>query len=163
MRENLTGSLGALAEGIAVKIVTGQGVLLQNFRILKSVIFAHIVGLTAAEADGLTLGLANASLSVTEIKECLEVNGPMGPSQRVAQEQAERFCRLISQVEEGSITTTVATFRAAEGGSMIVIKPRWTFTDEANGWDFFVYNDGVVLTTGATCRILATHYGVWVD
>ncbi len=38
---------------------------------------------------------------------------------------------------------------------------RWTFS-RTKSWNFFVYNLGAAITTGATVIIKAKSFGVWV-
>ncbi len=163
LREQVSLSLSTLAAQAAV---LANGLQLdENFRILKSEITCVVTGLTTTEGNGLILYLTNGDLSVTEVEECIEANGPLRPSDAVASERAERWVRRIGATR-GTEVATEHVMANATGGPLLDIKPRWTFsrarTATEGGWNWVVYNDGIILTTGAVAHILATHYGVWV-
>jgi len=161
IRSTETIALGTLANVTAIKL--GSGVTIQeDFRMLKEEIFAVVTGLTAGEGEGLCLGIANGELSVTEIQECLVADGPVDRNDRAAQERAERFVKLFAAVGgDGNASGISRVMYGEDGGPKIVVKPRWTFSDP-EGWDHFVWNNGVALTTGATIRIVVVSYGVWL-
>ncbi len=141
---------------------TGSLVLAEDFRMLKAEVFAIIDGLTATEGNNMMLGLANGELDAAEVGECIAIDGPLNRNDRLKQEQAERFVKLISVGHQGSPTTTSYQFKNETGGPQIVVKPQWTFSDP-EGWQWFLFNNsGAALTTGATWRIVTTIYGVWV-
>jgi len=161
IREDFTQALGALATETAIK---GTSLAItDDFRMLKAMIAAHLTGLTAGEGQGLLFGLCNDDLTATDIAECLRANGPLNSSDRDLQEFAERYATVISQA--GHVTEiasgTQLTFFNEAGGPLIVTKPRWTF-NKGVGWNWFVFNNGPNLTTGASVRVIATEYGVWV-
>ncbi len=161
LREQVTIALGTLNANTGIKVDTGQYTMTEDFRMLKSVVSCHIEGLTAGEGSGLQLGLANGELTVAEIKECLTADGPTNPTDREQVEFASRFCKVVSQLD-WNITQVNGIMRGENGSPLIVVKPRWTFTD-TNGWSWFMYNDGPAnLATGATVRLLCTHFGVWL-
>ncbi len=160
IRETQTITVGALAADAAV---TGTALAItDDFRILKTVIDAHIDGLTAAEGIGLRLGIANGDLTVAQIAEAITTDGPLNSSDRDKIEEAERFAKQFAIAEFSNAAETEMQFKNEQGGALIEVKPRWTF-NKGVGWDWFVFNNGPTLTTGASLRIVATHYGVWVD
>ncbi len=159
LREDNAVAVGALANDTAIKL-TGLQVQ-DSFRMLKSEIIAHIVGLTAAEGEGLWLGICNSDLSVTEIAECLTADGPLQRGKREEEEKANRFVKLIGRFDIKDPSQTFGPCVGPEGGAPITIKPRWTFA-ESIGYDWFIWNQGIVLTTGSTVSLNATSYGVWV-
>lgn len=161
IKSHETQALGAL--GADTVILVGDVSPTEDFRILKSVLFGHITGLTAGEGQGLLLGIANGELSVAEIKESLEVDGPLDRNDRLAVEQAERFAKLFAAYRLEDITSTSGRFEGGDESSSpkMVIKPRWTFSDN-EGWNYFIYNSGPAIQTGAAATIVSTHYGVWV-
>ncbi len=161
LREQINGSaLGALAAKDGI-VVAGGITLAEDFRILKSEITAVVIGLTTGQGeDGLSLHMCNGDLAEADIEECLETNGPLNRSDRDLTERAERFVRKIGVIA-GHTADAEHSFVGETNSPMIVVKPRWTFSN-ATGWKYFVYNDGVLLTTGATVELMATHYGVWV-
>ncbi len=152
-------ALGALAFQDLVSI--GNVLTLQDdFRILKSIISANIVGLTSGEGSNLIFGMANGELTAAEIEECIEATGPVDRNDRLAQERAERQVRVLGV--SGPIDNSTTRKIIGEGGSPVLIdKFPWTYSNP-EGWQFFLYNLGITLTTGATLEMIATHYGVWV-
>ncbi len=164
IRENTTIALSTLAANTAIKVDGAALTLVDDFRMMKSLIFSNVTGLTGGEGEGLLLGLANGELSVAEIVECINASGPLNTNDRLRQERAERAVWLIGAYESNNAdaTGTEGTFRGDNGGPMIVHKLPWTFANP-EGWDFFIINTGSTLQTGASVRVTATHYGVWVS
>ncbi len=162
MREQASIAIGTLAANTALKVDSGAIGITEDFRMLKSEICAHLDGITATEGEGLMFGICNGELSVSQIAQCLTTDGPKDPSARTEQETAERFVKILSMIDNDNDGQNVI-FRNENGGPIITAKPRWTFSNQT-GWDFFVYNDGgSAFTTGATLRLLMTHYGVWLQ
>lgn len=154
-------ALSTLANETALKLST---ITLQssNFRMMKSVIEALVFGLTAGEGAGLLLGIASNELTVAEIAEALTVDGPTDRNDRVAKERAERPVFIISQLDEGEVNTK-SLFHGEGNNPQIVRKHPWTWT-ATEGWCFFIFNNSnATLTTGATAKIHAKHFGMWVD
>ena len=160
IREQATQALLTLAANTALIIATGDLTITEDFRMLKSRIAAHVDTLTAGDGEGLMLGIANGNLSVAEIAAVMQLDGPADFSDRINEEVAERFVYVISQISESLGVNAV--FKNENGGPIIEIKPRWSFSN-TDGWNFFVYNDGGgAFTTGAVVRLIMTHYGVWL-
>ncbi len=167
IREVETIALATLADQAAIgfSVLT----LSEDFRILKSELAAGIVNLDDEEnTPGLVLGIANGELSATEIAQALVAQGPVDRNDRLAKERADRWVKVLSQAEPVNVgpvsgrTTHDAIFKNENGGPVLVSKDRWTYSDP-EGWQFFIFNNtGSALATGATARLLATHYGVWV-
>ncbi len=160
IRERTTVALSTLAAGTAIKL-TGGVTLQEDFRILKSQLTAIVHGLTAGDGVGLLLGICNGELSAAEIAEAINTDGPADRNDRVEQEEAERWVKVLGALE-GAIESTTVMFHNAEGGPIITSKDRWTYSDP-EGWAFFVFNaTGSVMSTGANAEVTATHFGVWV-
>ncbi len=148
--------------GGQVAKVVGALAITKDFRLLKLEIAAHVVGLTAGEGRGLTLFLADGELTVAEIKECLEADGPLDRNDNSKSERAERPVWVLAQLDIKDITQVNGTFLNKNGGSIIEAKPRWTFS-EAKGYTLGIYNNtSFTLTTGASMQLLSTAFGVWV-
>ncbi len=150
-------TIGALA----AKLFAGLTIT-EDFRSMKVELSAHVDGLTSGEGAGLTLGIANGELSLTEVGECLNADGPLDRNDRATQERAERFCKSFAVVGlEG--TGPARRFIGRDGGAWLTVKPNWTFSNP-EGWSWFIFNnDPSALTTGATVSLQATHYGVWLS
>ncbi len=165
VKENVTLTLGALA---------ADDLLLQNsavqldmdFRILRSDITAVLRGITSLEGIGLILYLTQGTLTDAEAEANIEQNGPLKLGNVVEEEVAERWVRRVGITMAPTVNETERVFTNKWGGALLEIEPRWTFrrarTATDGGWNWAVFNSGVVLTTGATVHLLATHYGVWV-
>ncbi len=129
-----------------------------DFRMLKSVIHAVITGVTAGEGVGLKLYLANGDLTLVEVEQAIEVNGPLNRQDRVNNEHAMRAVFLVGAADGAGDQV----FRDINTNApVLVAKPRWTF-GASTSWNWVVHNSGIVLTTGATINIHAIDYGVWV-
>ncbi len=167
IREVQTISLATLADQAAIgfSVLT----LSEDFRILKSEIVAGVVNVDDEDdVVGLQLGIANGELSAAEIAQCLVSQGPVDRNDRAAREESERWVKILSAAEgvgfDESTAATVRTaiFKGEMGGPVITSKDRWTYSDP-EGWQFFIFNNtGSAMITGATARLTATHYGVWV-
>ncbi len=164
VKEQTSFTLGALA---------GQGFQLENdsvgldedFRILKSEITCTITGLTTTEGNGLILYMTQGELTLALAEANIEGNGPNSPGDRDNIEIAERWVRRVGMTSGGDVATERVMLNE-HGGPLLKINPRWTFrrrrTATQGGWNWGIYNDGATITSGASARVLATHYGVWV-
>ncbi len=152
-------ALSTLAPNTAIKL--SSLTLVEDFRILKSEIFAKVGGLTAGEGDDLLFGIANGELSNAEIAEAIVTDGPLNRNDREGHERAMRNVRLLSFASQ-ELTNVDRAFQGETGGPMVISKHRWTYSNP-QGWAFFVFNNGSALTTGATAAAIATHYGLWVS
>ncbi len=164
VKEQTSITLGALAgQGYAQ---VNSGVLLDmDFRILRSDITCVVNGLTSTEGNGLILYMSQGDLTSAEAEVNIEQNGPNRLGDKILEEVASRWVRRVG-ITQGAEVVTEHVFLNKYGGGLLELEPRWTFrrgrTAVDGGWNWGVYNDGTILTTGATARILATHYGVWV-
>ncbi len=160
LRERIvSGALGALA---AQDLVAFSGLsVTEDFRILKSEIYAFVSNLTPPEGTGLIFGIANGDLSAAEIEEAIEAGGPLDRNDRIPTEQAERNVKTLGAIVDPSVTGTTNVIRNSENGFPIESKHRWTYSNP-EGWDYWIYNLGGTLTTGALLQLYAVHYGVWV-
>ncbi len=165
VKEQTTLTLGALA-GQALAVTSSAVLLDEDFRILRSDITAVITGVTSLEGVGLILYLTEGSLASADIEANIEQNGPLRLGDQDLEEIASRWVRRVGITAGPTVNETERVFKNKYGGALLNIEPRWTFrrgrTANNGGWNWAVYNDGVTLTSGATARVLATHYGVWV-
>ncbi len=158
IRDNSGIALGTLAGETAI-VVTTDISWTEDFRCLKSEIFAMLDGITTGEGARLVLGIANGDLTAAQIAECLQADGPGDRNDTVPGERAERPVWIIGAVVGDLVG---ARFVGHNGGPLMEWKKRWTFSNP-EGLEFFIYNQsGTALTTGATVRIDATHFGVWL-
>ncbi len=158
IRESKAQALGALAAGVPI-LIGAQLAILERFRIISLELTAVITGLTAGEGDGLLLGIADGNYDIAQIEAAIEANGPLGPNEKIEEELSERYTKILGTVDHE--VGTEAVFRNKQGGYIIEETIRWTFA-RSKSWDYFVYNQGATLTTGATASIRAKVYGVWV-
>ncbi len=160
--ENRSQALSTLATAAVIFIGTKLPIA-EDFRMLKAQIFAGIEGLAAGEGNGLLIGLAHGDLTVGEIKDSLDMEGPSDRGDLIKQEQALRPIFLLGALEKDT-NDTQGHFRSLWGSEYgIVAKPRWTF-QTTDSWNWFIYNEGgAVLTTGSTVRINTKCFGVWLD
>ncbi len=154
--------------------LAGQAYVQQNtaaqmdadFRILKTELTAVLTGITSLEGAGLILYMTEGALSAAECEANIELNGPLSGGDQVAEELASRWVRRVATSPNNVVNATERSMINEKGGSILTLNPRWTFrrrrTANEGGWNWGIYNDGVTLTTGTICRVIATHYGVWV-
>ncbi len=158
-------TLAGLA-GQDLALANSAVVLDHDFRILKTELTAVLTGITSLEGAGLILYMAEAELTAAQIEANIELNGPIAPRDTDAMEIASRWVRRVAVSGNDTVNNTERAMYNDKGGAIITVTPRWTFhrrrTATDGGWNWSIYNDGVTLTTGAVCRILATHFGVWV-
>lgn len=161
IKEQTTVTLAALA-GLDLVAAAGP-VLAQGFRIIKTVWSCGVISLTSNEGLGLILGISNGDLSAAEIEESLEAGGPLFRGDRDITERSERFTKQLGTVNRTAVSGVSVMFQGPTGGSPTETILRWSFPLGTAGWNWWIYNLLDTLTTGASARILATHYGVWLD
>ncbi len=162
-KTNLT--IGALAAQALIG-VNSDVLLDMDFRILRSDITCVLEGITSLEGTGLILYMWEGDLTDAQAEANIEQDGPRRLGDKVEEEIASRWVRRVAITIGPTVNETERVFTNKYGGGLLDIEPRWTFrrgrTASLGGWNWGVYNDGATLTSGATARIMATHYGVWV-
>ena len=158
IRESRSQAVGTLATQVPLIVGTNLATL-ECFRMLKGEVAVTVIGATAGDLNNLWFGLADGDLSGTEIDECLEANGPLGPNDIILSNRALRPVWLM-----GSVTAQANAnmgFTGEDGGTMLNVVPRWTFAS-TKSWNWFVYNLGSAPTSGASILIRTKLFGVWV-
>ncbi len=108
---------------------------------------------TAGEGP-IVVGYADGDYSVTEIKECLEATASISRGDKIANERANRFVRVI-----GSFSG-IAAEEVLNDGKPIKTRLNWPFPADDTNLVIFAYNEsGSALTTG--CLIEADG-NLWV-
>ncbi len=153
-------ALATLNTDTAILIGTKLAIV-EDFRMLKSDVAALITGLTAGEGVGLYLGLAHGDMTVAEIAAAFAVNGPVGPAALTEADDVMKPVWKIGRLAGDIAETEKQFFDVLTGAPFIVQKHAWTF-QSTTSWNWFVYNLGAQLTTGATVKIEALNFGVWV-
>ncbi len=153
-------TLGTLASKTAI-LGSAKLAITEDFRMLKTKVFASIQDATAVEGDGpMIIGICNGELSASEVTECINAEGPLGPDDAVPRERAERavFPMFAIGFQDDASPMHIVN----NDGNPIVHKNPWTYRN-ANGWNWFAFNmGGSALTTGGIVHLIATHYGLWV-
>ncbi len=151
-------TLATLANNVALKQDAPLAIT-EDFRIISLEATMALVGATAGE-NPISVYLVNDELSVTEIAEAIAANGPLGRSDRLRQEHAERAVFLLGTFVGGG--TNVHIHGAMAQNTIVKKTIRWTFSS-AQGWSIVAFNhSGAALTTGAVIRMLVKFYGVWL-
>ncbi len=165
VKEQTAFSLGA----IAADDLQGANSAVQldsDFRILRSDITAVLTGMTSLEGQGLILYMAEGDLTDADSELNIEQNGPLRMGQQVEEEIADRWVRRVGITVGPTVNETERVVRGEGNSGLLSIEPRWTFrrgrTATNGGWNWLIYNSGIAITTGGSCKIIATHYGVWV-
>ncbi len=137
-----------------------------DFRILKSELTCVLTGMTSLEGAGFILYMTEGEISAAEGEANVELDGPERSGDQTAEEVASRWVCRVGILMPPTVNETERVMTNEYGGGILTLKPRWTFrrgrTAANGGWNWMIYNDGVNITTGASVRIMATHYGVWV-
>ncbi len=123
---------------------------------ISAQIAATVTILTPGDGPFL-FGIANKSLSLAELEEYLELDGPIEPTQVPQTERATRgklirTIGLIVPTGDGSVAYLYADNRSLSG-------LRWN--EESAGWNYWVYNRGQALTTGAILRVWTSLFVRW--
>lgn len=131
-----------------------------DFRLMKSECFIALKSL--AVSDIIYVGLADASLDVTEIKEFLET-APLEAGDVPDDEKSIRPVWPLCQLVGANDGTNV--FRVPNDGLPIVHKKPWTFrSSDAGGITLWAYNpEAAALTDGSYLVAYLQHYGVWLQ
>ncbi len=158
IRESRSQALATLGNNVAILIGTNLATL-ERYRMLKAEVYASVTTLTTTEGTGLLIGLADGDFTLAEIEAAIENSGPVGPNDDVEEHISDRPVWFMGAVDRE--TGVTALFENETGGHMLVIKPRWTFA-RTKSWNFFVYNMGPQLTTGASVNLRVKSFGVWV-
>ncbi len=158
--------LGALANTNGKQVAAGL-TMTEDFRCLKSEIFCDLVSLTAGQGSGLKLYRSEGDLTEAEANEVLVLDGPTTRGDRVVEETAMRYMELLgaSPTQFDLASTELSFVDAYTGAPVCVSRKRWTFPNLASKpqWNYHIWNDGNILTTGCLARIWGVHYGVWLS
>ena len=153
-------ALLTLAINTGLLIATNLATL-ERFRMLKTELFCVLTNVAVGELGGLELYLADGDLSLTEVEEAIETNGPLGPNDTVTAAIAERAVFKVGAVPSGTGADEAVHLVNEDGGPMLSINPRWTFA-RTKSWNWIAYNNGPAPTTGTLIKIQAKSFGVWV-
>ena len=104
-----------------------------------------IAALTAGDGPFM-FGVADKRLSLAQLTAYLEANGPVSPDSLTAMEATSRgkYVRPIGIVNPEAGGTTASLF--VKDRSLSGLR----FTEENAGWNYYLYNIGRAVTTGAT-------------
>lgn len=151
-------SLDSLAAGTVVK--SNALTMTEKFRLISiKEFFFSVQGLTGDES--VHVGIASNELSVAEIKDAIEAQGPVGRDDYGAMADAELPVWILGQysAKDGS-----APAAATIGGNNVPIEKtiRWTFGD--SGFVVFWYNHTNANFSAGTQigRFYGKFFGVWV-
>ncbi len=158
--ENRSQALGALATQTGIIIGTKLATL-ERFRMLKSEISFNISEVTGDEGVSLNLYLADGDLTLAEIEEAIEADGPLGPNDQIVSDQAMRPVFKVPVTFFMAGSDPIATGAINSAHLHAVLNPRWTFA-RTKSWNWMIYNTGTAITTGSTGRVHAKNFGVWV-
>ncbi len=108
----------------------------------------NVHSLTAGDGPFLT-GLMHGDLTLAELEEYLELNGPLTPADITGSEIASRGKRIrilgVLEPEAGGLTASMALKDISLRG---LVAPE-ADESQANSWTLWIYNLGKALTTGS--------------
>ncbi len=154
--EQATISLGTLAANTGI-LDTVNVPVTRGGRQLSVSILGGLAGHTEGEGP-LIWGVQNANLSLVELEEYLELDGPITPNDLIGQERVSRgkYIRRLGALGPGVAQTQIQLFNHPMAGL------RFSETGETTGgWEFWVYNLGSQLTTGSIFRVFASWFLEW--
>ncbi len=158
--ESRTQALLTLANATGILIGTKLDTV-ERFRMLKAKIICNLRSMTGMEGNRLVLYLADGDLTLAEIEQMIEGNGPLGPNDVVGMERAERPVFPVSAVFDCSGADPIASGSTNNSTMITTLEPRWTFAP-TKSWNWVLYNNGIALTTAMTATIRIKSFGVWV-
>ncbi len=96
-------------------------------------------------------GLVNGDFSLAELEEYLELNGPVTPNDTTAVERASRGAKvrtlgILRPSGDGSVAAEYLADRSLSGF-------RFSESGEGPGWNWWLYNLGKAMSTGAIWNI----------
>ncbi len=146
------GSLDVVTQG---GLVTTQGGFCTSSQIM-----AFLDGLTVGEGQGLLLGVADGQLSASEIEEQIESQGPFFKGQTPQSEKAERMVRIVGEIGSRSSDLVPTLTEIVRFWRRFPTKLSFS-EDKSNMFQWFIYNVGNAITTGATCKLHLRHNVRW--
>ncbi len=118
----------------------------------------HVRSLTAGDGPFL-VGIASKSLTLVQLEEYLETNGPV----------FEEDTNNVERATRGKNIRTLGTIVPQGSGQCGAL---WLdnkslaglrFSEESAGWNNWVYNLGPAMTTGSTFGIALQHFVRWAQ
>ncbi len=148
-------ALGTLATNAAIQLA--GPVLTHDARLISLTGLSAVDALTAGEGNFMW-GISSADLSQAELEAYLENNGPLTPSDIVGKEISTRgrFVRVLGKLTPQGNGQQAADFMKNVSLSGLKI------AEDAGGFDFWIYNLGTALTTGATFRVAMQVFAKWL-
>ncbi len=163
LREAVVATLLGMVHHTAVFFTGGIVLTNDSFRMLKAILAGSVNGLTAGQGEGLYVGIAQGDQSVAEIAATLVLDGPVAARLTDISDVAEKPVWLIAGFDtQKSTTGTRGSLVGANGGKLATGTQQWTYP-KGVGWNYFMWNEGLALTTGASATMTVTEFGVWVD
>ncbi len=155
-------ALGTLAQNTGILIATNLATL-ERFRMLKTEVICTLTNVATTELGGIVLYLADGDLTLAEIEEAIETEGPLGPNDQIAEAIVMRpvFRVGAAKMASGAGALEATHLINDEGGPLLSINPRWTFA-RTKSWNWVIYNNGPAPTTGTIAKIMAKNFGIWV-
>ncbi len=131
----------------------------EDFRMLKMEIAATLTGGTAGEGP-LNLYIVDDELTVAEIAEAINAQGPLDRNDNLSKERAKRPVFLIGTFINSGANEPIIGKDGQEG--VLQVKQRWTYANP-EGWAIAIHNEsGGNLATGGVVRMSMKFFGLWV-
>ncbi len=150
----------SIASAVAASVTVNSGPnMTRGGMLISTTLAATLNGPVVGEAAQM-YGIADDSLTATEIKEFLEINGPLAPTPGTPLERSTRGARIrtlgvLFPGSHGSAVGERANFHKNERISL-----KWS--EEGGGWQWWSYNLGASLSTGSQeLKFAAQHYVRW--
>ncbi len=140
----------------AAAVMAGP-VMTQGARLISITGNFNVSGLTVGEGSFL-FGIMSGDLSVSELEEYLELNGPLSSSDIVGAERASRgrHIRVLGVLTPHGNGAVASAFLKNVSLSGLLVP------EDAAGYEFWIYNLSAALTTGSTFRVGTQIFAKWV-
>jgi len=139
-------------------IIRAGPVVTRGGKCLSARAAMSIFGLTAGDGPWL-FGIFNTDLTLAELEQYLELNGPLTPNDLTNKEIASRgkFIRTLGLITPHADGKTASAYVNNQSLSGL----KYSESGEGAGWSWFIYNRGLAMQTGATWAIWASVFVQW--
>ncbi len=154
VRVNSTSAVGALAS-LALTKQSFLAVSDSEYRILSAKIVAIWMNIADPDDGGLMFGLAHSDYTAAEIEEWLEATTSIDRGDMIANERANRKCRMIGTFGQQNFSS-VEGDQTFNDGKEVTVKLNWAIPigQQVNVWMYNSSND--VWSTGSSVGLIGS-------
>ncbi len=150
-------ALGALSANTAIILASGQNAITATFLMKHADLIAQVNSVTPGDGPFL-IGIAGGNATVTEITTAMNEANTVGPTD-VTQALTQDNAWVVYQKGVKAVRPISTTQYFLQSSMSFGKGIPW---GEGNGWQWFLYNAGIAMTTGATVNGRIRTQGVWL-